>query len=105
MTEDVVRNGEGVHHVIRVTISGAPTEETARAIGKAIVNAPLFKCAVAGNDPNVGRLLQAIGKHVGAHEPGLDLGRTQRETRRHHHRAERRVLSRSRRRKTPWSRT
>jgi glutamate N-acetyltransferase/amino-acid N-acetyltransferase len=30
---------------------------------------------VAGNDPNVGRLVQAIGRHVGAHEPGLDLTR------------------------------
>jgi glutamate N-acetyltransferase/amino-acid N-acetyltransferase len=76
LTEDVVRNGEGVHHVMRVTINGAPSEAVGRAIGKAVVNAPLFKCAVAGNDPNVGRLLQAIGKHVGAHEPGLDLGRT-----------------------------
>ena len=37
------------------------------------MNAPLFKCAVAGNDPNVGRLIQAIGRHVGAHEAGLDL--------------------------------
>jgi N-acetylglutamate synthase/N-acetylornithine aminotransferase len=42
-------------------------------LGKAIVNAPLFKCAVAGNDPNVGRLVQAIGKYVGASAPDLDL--------------------------------
>jgi glutamate N-acetyltransferase / amino-acid N-acetyltransferase len=75
LAEDVVRNGEGVRHVIRVAVSGAPTREIARALGKAIVNAPLFKCAVAGNDPNVGRLVQAIGKHVGAHTPGLDLSR------------------------------
>ena len=34
---------------------------------------PLFKCAVAGNDPNVGRLVQAIGKHVGAHAPDTDV--------------------------------
>jgi glutamate N-acetyltransferase/amino-acid N-acetyltransferase len=30
---------------------------------------------VAGNDPNVGRLVQAIGKHVGAYAPGTDLSR------------------------------
>jgi glutamate N-acetyltransferase / amino-acid N-acetyltransferase len=77
LTEDVVRNGEGVHHVIRATVSGAPSEKIARAIAKSVVNAPLFKCAVAGNDPNVGRLLQAIGNWVGANEPGLDLRRTQ----------------------------
>ena len=75
LAEDVVRNGEGVRHVIRVTVQRAATAELARALGKAIVNAPLFKCAVAGNDPNVGRLVQAIGKHVGAHAPGTDLSR------------------------------
>ncbi len=75
LAEDVVRNGEGVRHVIRVQIQNAATPTLARALGKAIVNAPLFKCAVAGNDPNVGRLVQAIGKHVGAHAPGTDLSR------------------------------
>ncbi len=75
LAEDVVRNGEGVRHVIRVAVSGAPDTTFAVALGKAIVNAPLFKCAVAGNDPNVGRLVQAIGKQVGAHAPGLDLSR------------------------------
>jgi len=77
LAEDVVRNGEGVRHVIRVAVSNAPNAATARQLGKAIVNAPLFKCAVAGNDPNVGRLVQAIGKHVGAHGNGLELSRLQ----------------------------
>ena len=76
LTEDVVRNGEGVHHVIRVQVSGAPDTALARSIGKSIVNSPLFQCAVAGNDPNVGRLVAAIGKHVGAVRPDLDLSRT-----------------------------
>lgn len=76
LTEDVARNGEGVRHVMRVTIAGAPSEKIARAIAKSVVNAPLFKCAVAGNDPNVGRLLQAIGKWVGANDVALDLSRT-----------------------------
>ncbi|MBL9212256.1 MAG: bifunctional ornithine acetyltransferase/N-acetylglutamate synthase [Opitutaceae bacterium] len=73
LAEDVVRNGEGVRHVIRVTVKNAASLGLARALGKAIVNGPLFKCAVAGNDPNVGRLIQAIGKYVGAHAPGIDL--------------------------------
>jgi glutamate N-acetyltransferase/amino-acid N-acetyltransferase len=76
LTEDIVRNGEGVRHVIRVTVSGAPQEAMARAVGKAVVNAPLFKCAVAGNDPNVGRLVQAVGKYVGAQHPEFDLSLT-----------------------------
>ena len=77
LAEDVVRNGEGVRHVIRVTVKGAPSEALARAIGKTVVNAPLFKCAVAGNDPNVGRLVQAVGKFVGAHCPSLPLNQTE----------------------------
>ena len=77
LAEDVVRNGEGVRHVIRVAVTGAPDGEFARALGKAVVNAPLFKCAVAGNDPNVGRLMQAIGKHVGRQALGVDLSRLQ----------------------------
>lgn len=75
LAEDVVRNGEGVRHVIHVTVKNAASLGLARALGKAIVNGPLFKCAVAGNDPNVGRLIQAIGKYVGAHAASTDLSK------------------------------
>jgi len=73
--EDIVRNGEGVHHVIRVAVSGGPDAELAVGVGKAIVNSPLFQCAVCGNDANVGRLIMAIGKEVGSKRPGLELAR------------------------------
>jgi glutamate N-acetyltransferase/amino-acid N-acetyltransferase len=75
LTEDVVRNGEGVHHVVRYRVSGAPDAVTAVAIGKSIANSPLFQCALCGNDPNVGRLVAAIGKEAGARFPDLDLTR------------------------------
>jgi glutamate N-acetyltransferase/amino-acid N-acetyltransferase len=75
LCEDVVRNGEGVHHVIEVSVRGAPSQALARSIGKSVVNSPLFQCAVAGNDPNVGRLVCAIGKHVGALDANIDLSR------------------------------
>lgn len=76
LAEDVVRNGEGVQHVLRVRVRGAPDAALAAAVGKAVVNSPLFKCAVAGNDPNVGRLVAAVGKCVGARAgPPLDLAR------------------------------
>jgi glutamate N-acetyltransferase/amino-acid N-acetyltransferase len=75
LCEDVVRNGEGVHHVVRVAVKGAPDRALALGVGKAIVRSPLVQCAVCGNDPNVGRLVMAVGKHVGEHRPGLDLGR------------------------------
>jgi glutamate N-acetyltransferase/amino-acid N-acetyltransferase len=75
LAEDVVRNGEGVHHVIRAGISGAPDAEAARAVGKAVINSPLVKTAVAGNDPNVGRLLAAVGKAAGRRGLALDPSR------------------------------
>jgi glutamate N-acetyltransferase/amino-acid N-acetyltransferase len=73
LAEDVVRNGEGVRHVIRVSVVNAPDAACARALGKTVVNAPLFKCAVAGNDPNVGRLVQAVGKHAGSQARAIDV--------------------------------
>lgn len=73
LAEDMARNGEGIHHVLRVQVSGAPSEALARGVGKSVVNSPLFKCAVCGNDPNVGRLVCAIGKYIGPAAPGLDL--------------------------------
>ena len=75
LTEDVVRNGEGVHHVVRVRVTGAPDRAFALGVGKSIVRSPLVQCAICGNDPNVGRLVMAIGKYAGEHAPGLDLGR------------------------------
>lgn len=76
LAEDVVRNGEGVHHVIRCRVSGAPTELIARSVGKAVINSPLLQCAICGNDPNVGRLLMAVGKYLGNDHPGLDTSHT-----------------------------
>ncbi len=75
LAEDVVRNGEGVRHVLRVTVRGAPDALAARLLGKAVVNSPLLKTAVAGNDPNVGRLVAALGKEAGARGIALDPAR------------------------------
>jgi glutamate N-acetyltransferase/amino-acid N-acetyltransferase len=77
LAEDIVRNGEGVQHVIKVSVKNGPSEEISRGVGKSIVNSPLFKCAVAGNDPNVGRLVAAIGKYLGNHPTGklLDVSK------------------------------
>jgi glutamate N-acetyltransferase/amino-acid N-acetyltransferase len=75
LAEDVVRNGEGVHHVLRVTVTRARTYGEARGVAKAVANSPLLKAAVNGNDPNVGRLLCAVGKHAGAAGLPLDPAR------------------------------
>jgi glutamate N-acetyltransferase/amino-acid N-acetyltransferase len=66
LSADIVRNGEGTGHVMRVEISNMPgTSHDARRLGRHIVNSPLFKCAVSGNDPNTGRLAAAIGSYMG----------------------------------------
>lgn len=75
LAADVVRNGEGVHHVIRVSVTGAPDRAYARGVGLSIANAPLVKTAICGNDPNVGRLAMAIGKYAGAQVAPIDLAR------------------------------
>jgi glutamate N-acetyltransferase/amino-acid N-acetyltransferase len=75
LAEDVVRNGEGVHHVVRVAVAGAPDRRLAREVGKAIANSPLVQCAINGNDPNVGRLVAAVGKHLGRSGVAVDPAR------------------------------
>ena len=62
MTQTLARDGEGAEHLIRAHVSGAASEDEARHIAKSLVNSPLVKTMVHGADPNVGRLLMAIGK-------------------------------------------
>jgi len=71
LAHDVVRNGEGVEHVIKVSVTGSPSKELAKGAGKAVINSPLCKTAIAGNDPNVGRLIMAIGDYIGEKDPKL----------------------------------
>jgi glutamate N-acetyltransferase/amino-acid N-acetyltransferase len=72
---DIVRNAEGIGHVMRVHVSQASDEATALAVGKAIINSPLVKTAVFGNDPNVGRIVSAIGDYMGNAGRPLDSAR------------------------------
>lgn len=58
----VVKDGEGLSKFVTITISGAESDISARRIGLAIANSPLVKTAIAGNDPNWGRLVMAVGK-------------------------------------------
>jgi len=62
MTEMLARDGEGAEHLIRATVRGAANEDDARRVAKSLVNSPLVKTMVHGADPNVGRLLMAVGK-------------------------------------------
>lgn len=62
MAEMLARDGEGAEHLIRATVREAASERDARRIAKSLVNSPLVKTMVHGADPNVGRLLMAVGK-------------------------------------------
>jgi glutamate N-acetyltransferase/amino-acid N-acetyltransferase len=62
MTEILARDGEGAEHVIRAKVRGAASEDDARRVAKSLINSPLVKTMVHGADPNVGRLLMAVGK-------------------------------------------
>ena len=65
MTEVLARDGEGATKLLRIRVQGAATTREARGIAKTIVNSPLIKTMAYGADPNVGRLLMAVGKCFG----------------------------------------
>lgn len=58
----IVDDGEGVTHVVTLEISGAPSDEDAKAIARTIATSPLCKTAWSSADPNWGRLLAAAGR-------------------------------------------
>ena len=62
MTEILARDGEGAKHLLRAIVRDAVSVADAKRIAKSLVNSPLIKTMVFGADPNVGRLLMAVGK-------------------------------------------
>ncbi|MGH7500454.1 MAG: bifunctional glutamate N-acetyltransferase/amino-acid acetyltransferase ArgJ [Longimicrobiales bacterium] len=62
MAEMIARDGEGATKLLRVTVRQAASELDARTVAKSLVNSPLIKTMAFGADPNVGRILMAIGK-------------------------------------------
>jgi len=58
----LMREAEGVHHVVSVNVVGAKTKASANTIAHCIANSPLVKTAIAGCDPNWGRVLAAAGR-------------------------------------------
>ena len=67
--EILARDGEGATRLLRVTVQSAGNRLEARRIAKSLVNSPLVKTMVYGGDPNVGRILMAVGKCI---ECGVD---------------------------------
>ncbi len=62
LAHQVVRDGEGATKFVEVRVTGAKSDADARTHALAIANSPLVKTAIAGEDPNWGRIVMAIGK-------------------------------------------
>ncbi len=62
LAHQVVRDGEGATKFVEIQITGAASDADAKIHGLAIANSPLVKTAIAGEDPNWGRVVMAIGK-------------------------------------------
>ena len=58
----IVRDGEGATKFVTVDVTGAANNTDAKTAGLAIANSPLVKTAIAGEDPNWGRIVMAVGK-------------------------------------------
>jgi glutamate N-acetyltransferase/amino-acid N-acetyltransferase len=61
LAKKIVRDGEGVHRVVTVRVTGAKTVQDADAAARAVANSPLVKTSWHGGDPNWGRIIDAIG--------------------------------------------
>ena len=62
LAHQVVRDGEGATKFVEINVTGAATADDARKVALATANSPLVKTAVAGEDPNWGRVVMAVGK-------------------------------------------
>lgn len=58
----IVRDGEGATKLVEVQVTGAKSARDADRVARAIANSPLVKTAIAGEDPNWGRIVMAVGK-------------------------------------------
>ena len=65
----IAKDGEGARKLVTIDVSGAPSDAGAAIIARAIANSPLVKTAIAGSDPNWGRVLSAAGNAGVAFDP------------------------------------
>ena len=62
LAKRVVADGEGASKFVTINVLNSKSEQDAKKIGFSIANSPLVKTAIAGEDPNWGRIIMAIGK-------------------------------------------
>jgi len=70
LARQIARDGEGARKLVTIDVAGAATEDAAARIARSIANSPLVKTAIAGSDPNWGRILSAAGNAGVAFDPG-----------------------------------
>jgi glutamate N-acetyltransferase/amino-acid N-acetyltransferase len=71
LSKRIVADGEGASKFITINVTKSKTENDAKKIAFSIANSPLVKTAIAGNDPNWGRIIMAIGKA----DVGIDINK------------------------------
>jgi glutamate N-acetyltransferase/amino-acid N-acetyltransferase len=69
LAQQIVRDGEGARKLITIYVEGAANEKAAEKIARTVANSALVKTAVAGSDPNWGRILCAAGNAGVAFDP------------------------------------
>ncbi|MCE5307096.1 MAG: bifunctional glutamate N-acetyltransferase/amino-acid acetyltransferase ArgJ [Acidobacteriales bacterium] len=71
LAEQIARDGEGASKFITIEVTGAANDVDATQIARSIANSPLVKTAIAGSDPNWGRILSAAGNAGVKLDPAL----------------------------------
>ncbi|MFD0705237.1 bifunctional glutamate N-acetyltransferase/amino-acid acetyltransferase ArgJ [Alloscardovia venturai] len=61
LARQIIGDGEGSSHDIKIEVNGAETEDAALACARAVASSNLLKCAIYGNDPNWGRVVSSLG--------------------------------------------
>lgn len=70
LATDIVRDGEGASRLVRLHVTGAASTDAAVGLGHAIADSVLVRTAIAGGDPNWGRMLAAMGASTVPFSPG-----------------------------------
>jgi len=69
LAKQLIADAEGAGHSVSVTVEAAASETDALEVARAVARSNLFKCAIAGNDPNWGRVLASVGTTAAAFDP------------------------------------
>ena len=70
LAEQIAKDGEGATKLLQVTVTGAKKEDDAEKVARTIIESPLVKTAVYGEDPNWGRVVAAAGRAGVKFDPG-----------------------------------